>query len=77
MGTKRTFMESGSWAAVQTECNVIKGVTGKIELKLKPLSGIFLKDKNVFLEVQQSRNNYIKNFYGFKWFRSKNKLCDL
>jgi len=52
-------------------------VTGKIELKLKPLSGIFLKDKNVFLEVQQSRNNYIKNFYGFKWFRSKNKLCDL
>jgi len=52
-------------------------VTGKIELKLKPLSGIFLKDKNVFLEVQQSRNNYIENFYGFKWFCSKNKLCDL
>jgi len=26
MGTKRTFMESGSWAAVQTECNVMAGL---------------------------------------------------
>jgi len=52
-------------------------VTGKIELKLKPLSGKCHKDKNVFLEVQQSRNNYIENFYGLKWFRPKNKLCDL